>query len=260
MGTSIAKPLPFVAKSGAIYSKEELATVDLNKIPSHIAIIPDGNRRWAMRQQKETRVGHQHGADTLIETMRAAKELGVKTVTFYTFSTENWRRPQEEVDGLMWLLESYLIEQRSTMIEEGIRLYTIGNLKPLPLTVQETIKETKKCTEECSIIDIVLAINYGSRDEICRAITSLVADVAEKKLDASKITEELLSSYLDTKQWCDPDLLIRTSGEQRISNFLNWQLSYSEIYTPQVLWPDFTPTDFLQAIQHYQSRKRRHGH
>ena len=259
MNSSISKSASAAKAVASIYSAAELATIALDKVPRHIAIIPDGSRRWAIQQQAAPQRGHQQGADTLIETMKAAKELGVETITFYTFSTENWKRPKGEVDGLMWLIESYLTAQRDAMIEEDISLETIGNLTQLPPSLQDTIAETQAETAHCSTIRMVLAINYGSRDEICRAMKSVYRDVASGAIKVDAIDEALVSSYLDSAAWGDPDFLIRTSGEKRISNFLNWQLAYTEIYTPQVLWPDFTASHLLEAIQHYQRRIRRYG-
>ncbi|MCP5508531.1 MAG: di-trans,poly-cis-decaprenylcistransferase [Chlamydiales bacterium] len=242
-----------------IYNTEELARLDPQSIPHHVAIIPDGNRRWAAHYGHDASYGHQHGADNLIRIVQAAKALGVKVVTFYIFSTENWNRSQDEIDALMWLLQSYLIDQCDTMIENGIRLQTIGNLSKIPKEVQDTIAETKRYTAACDQVDMVLAVNYGSRDEICRACKQIVDDCLSKKLNSSDIDEGLLNSYLDTATWSDPDLFIRTSGEKRISNFLTWQISYSELYIAEALWPEFTPAHLLEAVCCFQNRERRHG-
>lgn len=242
------------------FTEQQIADIDMTSIPHHIAIIPDGNRRWAQRQSISTDQGHKNGADIIIETVKAAKELGVGALTFYTFSTENWVRPKEEVDALMWLIETYLIEQRDSMVTEGIRLQTIGDLSQLSLSIRQTIEETKEITSHGKEIDLILAINYGGRDEITRGVKKIVADVKKGLLSEKDIDEEIIAKYLDTSPWQDPELLIRTSGQIRVSNFLIWQISYSEIYVHDVLWPDFSPQHLYQAIRAYQSRDRRLGY
>lgn len=241
------------------YNPEQLQLVDFTRIPRHVAFIPDGNRRWAKQQKMQISEGHREGSDNLIEIVKAGKELGIKVFTFYLFSTENWMRPQEEIDALMWLLHTYLIEQRPVFLEEGTRLCTIGDLSALPDFVKETIRETKQITEHCHEVDLIFALNYGGRDEIKRAIQSLTKDVLEKKLAPDQINEECISNYLDTAAWQDPELLIRTSGELRISNYLLWQISYSEIFSSPVFWPDFTSHHLLEAILSFQKRDRRLG-
>lgn len=241
------------------YTLEQTIDLDPNRIPRHVAFIPDGNRRWAKQQQMQAAEGHREGSDNLIEIVKAGKELGVKVFTFYLFSTENWSRPQEEIDALMWLLHTYLTEQLPTFLEEGTRLCTIGDLSPLPDYVNETIRETKRATSHCNEVDLIFALNYGSRDEITRAIKSIVEDIQNNKIVPEQISEQLISQYLDTAQWGDPDLLIRTSGELRISNYLLWQISYSEIFSTHVLWPDFTPHHLLEALLNFQKRNRRLG-
>lgn len=241
-----------------IYTEEEIALLDKNCIPSHVAIIPDGNRRWAKNKRFSTESGHREGGDTILEIVKAGKELGVKAITFYLFSTENWHRPQEEIAALMWLLQSYLIDQKQAMINHEIRLHTIGDLTRMPLQVVKTIEETKSATQHCQKIDMILALNYGGRDDLRRAMQKLIKDV-DKGIISEEITEDLISSYLDTSHWKDPDLLIRTSGELRLSNFLLWQISYTEIFVSKVLWPDFTPQHFFEALLCFQKRHRRHG-
>ncbi|MEC7838466.1 MAG: polyprenyl diphosphate synthase [Chlamydiota bacterium] len=241
------------------YTKEELSALNPSHVPEHIAIIPDGNRRWANRHETTTSSGHEHGADIIIDIVKAAKEIGVKTITFYVFSTENWLRPQEEVDAFMWLLETYLTEQTETMIDGGIRLHTIGDQSKLSPSLTATINKTKISTAKCNEVDLILAINYGGRDEITRAFKRMLADTEKGILDKESITEATVNRYLDTSGWKDPDLLIRTSGEERISNFLIWQVSYSEIQSVEVLWPDFTPQHLYRAVKDYQIRERRLG-
>ena len=241
------------------FTFEETTCLDLNRIPQHIAFIPDGNRRWAKKQKMRTSEGHREGSDNLIDIVKAGKELGIKTFTFYLFSTENWNRPQDEIDALMWLLHTYLIEQRPTFLEEGTRLCTIGNLSSLPEYVQKTVQETKEITAHCHEVDLIFALNYGSRDEIKRAMQLIAQDIIDHKIAPSQISENTISKYLDTAPWKDPDLLIRTSGELRLSNYLLWQISYAEIYSTNVLWPDFTPHHLLKALINYQQRERRLG-
>lgn len=241
------------------FTPEQISSLDHKKIPHHVAIIPDGNRRWAKKQHAPREEGHREGADIIIETMKAAKEIGIKIISFFLFSTENWERSQDEVHALMWLLETFMIEQRQTMIDDGIRMETIGDLSRLPVSVQNAIQDTKAATSHCKCIDMVLALNYGSRDEIRRAVQSIAEDVSQNKIRKEDITENLISRYLDTAQWAEPDLFIRTSGEKRLSNFLLWQLSYAELYIAEVLWPDFRSGHLLEALINFQKRERRLG-
>lgn len=241
------------------FTPEELSSLNWNKSPKHVALIPDGNRRWAAQQQVTTEQGHEEGGHSLIEIVKAATELKIKVITLYLFSTENWARPEEEINALMWLLHQFLIEQREAMLEYSIKLHTIGTLERLPEFVQKTISDTKEATTHCQGIDMVFAINYGSRDEMCRAISSLIRKCQTGELSEENISEALISDHLDTRHWDDPDLLIRTSGEMRLSNYLLWQLSYSEIYITDVLWPNFTPKHLLEAILTFQTRQRRLG-
>lgn len=242
-----------------IYTPSQLAALDPQRIPFHLAFIPDGNRRWAKKNNASASQGHRAGADNLISTVKAAKALGVKVVTFYSLSTENWSRDTLELRALLWLLEVYLSEQCQTMIDSGIRFETIGDLSRFPRSVLKTIEATKEATAHCAEVEMVLALNYGSRDEMKRAVQSLLKDYTEKKFNLDEISESLITSYLDTAPWSDPDLLIRTSGEQRLSNFLLWQCSYAEIYIAKMLWPDFTQMDLYEAILEFQKRERRLG-
>lgn len=251
--------LPSVQREVSRFSPSELASLDRTRIPRHIAIIPDGNRRWAKKHRSTASEGHREGADILMEIVKAAKELGVKAITFYSFSTENWNRSREEVTALMALFTSYLIQQREEMIQSGVRLETIGDLRPLPGFLNQAIRDTKQATETCDQIYLILALNYGSRNEMCRAVKAILDDYDHQSFKKEELTEDLISRYLDTAKWRDPDLLIRTSGELRISNFLLWQISYAEIYVTPVLWPDFTPQHLLEAVMDYQNRDRRWG-
>lgn len=238
-----------------IFSEEDLALLDLHRIPSHIAIIMDGNRRWAAQKGLPPAVGHWEGAEGLTDIVRAAAELGVKTLTVFAFSTENWRRSELEIQELMNLFRVYLVKKRDLMVQEGICLHAIGDLSKLPADVLETFRQTQKATEAGTKINLVLAMNYGGRDELKRAVSRLL----EEKIDPKELTEASIARHLDTFAWGDPELLIRTSGEQRVSNFLLWQIAYAEIYITHVLWPEFQPKELLQAILAYQGRMRRIG-
>lgn len=238
------------------FSDEELYSIDPTRVPKHIAMILDGNRRWA-RQKNAPKVteGHRMGADVVLDIVKAAKELGVKTVTLYVFSTENWLRERSEVLALMWMFETYIRHQTPEMVKHQIRFNTIGDLSRFSESIQDAIEHAKLATKECRGLDVVFAMNYGARDEIKRAIQKMIQD----HLSPDEITETKIASYLDTAQFPDPDLLIRTGGDDRISNFLLWQLSYAEFYITNKLWPDFRPIDLLNAITEYQERERRLG-
>ena len=242
-----------------IFSPSELALVKGSNVPHHIAFIPDGNRRWAQKQNEQPIVGHRTGGNVLIEIVKAAKELGVKVLTFYAFSTENWTRSAEEVNAFMWMIQDFFREECDHMISNGIRLNAIGNTSALPEDVQNELKRTIDLTSHCVDVDVVLALNYGARDEMRRAIHRMVDDCAQNKLQKEQITEALISQYLDTAPWGDPELLIRTSGELRLSNYLLWQSSYAEFYSTPVLWPDFTSKDLLNSVIEFQHRTRRMG-
>jgi len=250
--------LPLPKETGRFHPLQ-LARVDFTRLPKHIAIIPDGNRRWAKNRWSSILEGYQEGADTLMEAVKGAKELGIEMVTFYSFSTENWSRTPDEVMGVMLLIANYLTEQRTAMVESGIRVETIGDLAALPGFLCKAVEESKNATRDCESITLILALNYGSRNEICRAFHSMLDDYENNKLSRQDINEKTISCYLDTREWGDPDLLIRTAGELRISNFLLWQISYAEIHTAPVLWPDFTPQHLIEAIVDYQGRQRRWG-
>lgn len=221
----------------------------------HIAIIMDGNRRWAKQRGLSPVMGHWKGAEVLMDVVKGASELGVKTLTVYAFSTENWNRSENEIEELMDIFEVYLSRKKDFMVREGVRLETIGDVSRLPQRVQDALQTTKKATENCDKINLVLALNYGGRNEIQRAISKMIDD----KIESSAVTEKLISEYLDTHPWGDPELVIRTSGELRVSNFLLWQISYSEIYVTDVLWPEFTPQHLFEAALEFQKRGRRLG-
>ncbi len=233
--------------------------IPLKLVPRHVAIIPDGNRRWAARLQQDAPFGHQKGCDIILDIVEAASDIDIEYMTLYIFSTENWKRSKMEIDALMGLLKLYLQRETPRMIEKGVKLNTIGVLDPLPEDVKQTIKESKEKTAHCSKIHLILALNYGGRSEICRSFSKICSKIEKGTLKKEDVTEETVSRHLDTSRWPDPDLLIRTSGEMRISNYLLWQLSYSEFYYTETLWPDFTPDRFYAAIDDYKQRERRLG-
>lgn len=233
--------------------------VEMTRIPKHVAIIMDGNRRWAQKRGLPLEAGHWEGAKNLTFIVEEAAKMGVKVLTVYSFSTENWSRPKEEVDGLMKVFETYLISMRPSMLRDGVRLEMIGDLEPFPEAVKRAFYETKELTKNGDRIALVLALNYGGRDDLRRAMLKMIGDLEAGKIQKSGLTEKMISKYLDTANFEDPELLIRTSGERRISNFLLWQISYSEVYVSDVLWPDFTRDDFHKAIIEFQKRERRLG-
>ncbi len=238
---------------------DSVPSLSLGEIPRHIAIIMDGNRRWAKQKGMPSTYGHWKGSDVVAEIVRSASKIGVKVLTLYAFSTENWKRSKDEVDELMKLVSFYLQKNAQFMQEESVKLETIGDLSLLPKSVQESIALSKQKTANGSKITLVLALNYGGRDEIKRAFVKMVEDLDAGNIKREDISEKTIAGYLDTAQFGDPDLFIRTSGEKRFSNFLLWQISYAEVYMTDVLWPDFTEGDLLDAIKEFQKRSRRLG-
>ncbi|MBR5820455.1 MAG: isoprenyl transferase [Alistipes sp.] len=228
-------------------------------IPQHVAIIMDGNGRWAKQRGKERTEGHIAGVETIRTTLRAAIKCGVRYVTFYAFSTENWGRPEAEVDALMELLCKSVICETPALKEQGVQVRTIGDRSRFSEKVQFYLNQIEQETREGERLTMVLALNYSSRDELRRAMQQLAQQVERGELKAEEINEERISKSLDTAFMPDPDLVIRTSGEQRLSNFLMWQASYAEFYFPEVLWPDFTEEEFERALEVYASRDRRFG-
>ena len=233
--------------------------IDKEKLPRHIAIIMDGNGRWAKKKSLKRISGHIKGVDTVREVVTACRELGIKVLTLYAFSIENWRRPKDEVTAVMALLMEYLLKEREEMIQNNIRLRAIGRLEDLPLDVQETLGETMKKTEHCNGMTLNLALSYGGRSEILHAVQGIISDFKKGQINPQEINLQRFSQYLWTRGIPDPDLLIRTSGEFRISNFLLWQIAYTELYVTETLWPDFDRKELLKAIADYQSRERRFG-
>jgi len=233
--------------------------IDKDKLPHHIAIIMDGNGRWAKHKSLSRIRGHMKGIDAVREVVTACRELGIKILTLYAFSVENWKRPKEEVSALMTLLKEYLLKEVEEMLQNDIRLLAIGRLEDLPLEVQQTLRETMKKTEDRTGMILNLALSYGGRSEILQAVQRILRDCQKGKMAAEKINFQKFSDYLWTQGMPDPDLLIRTSGEFRISNFLLWQIAYTELYVTETLWPDFNREELLKAILDYQSRERRFG-
>jgi undecaprenyl diphosphate synthase len=229
------------------------------QIPTHLAIIMDGNGRWAEQRRLPRIFGHRKGVETVQTVVNECLELGVRYLTLYAFSSENWGRPREEVESLMGLLGSFLKRELSQFEKRGIRLMAIGELDRLPKPVSKILKDIIKNTAENDKMVLTLALSYGSRNELTRAMQTLGREIADGKLQADDLTEMDIEAVLDTHATPDPDLLIRTSGEMRISNFLLWQMAYAELYFTETLWPDFSRDTLLQALEEYSHRQRRFG-
>lgn len=233
--------------------------LNLNKIPKHVAIIMDGNGRWAEQKGEHRVFGHTQGVESVREALTAAAEINVAYLTLYAFSTENWNRPKEEVDALMDLLVKTISMEVETLNKNGVKLQVIGNMESLPPGCFDALSQCIEDTKTNDRVTLILALSYSSRWEITNAIKNIATDVAHSKITSEEITDELISSYLNTAQYPDPELLIRTSGECRISNFLLWQLAYTELHFIDTLWPDFRKENFYEAIYNYQQRERRFG-
>lgn len=229
------------------------------RVPNHVAIILDGNGRWAKAKGKPRSFGHKAGAENVEVICRAADKLGIKYLTMYAFSTENWNRPEAEVATLMKLLLQYMKYCEKNAKKDNMRVRIIGDTSKLSEELRAQVRSLEENTSAFTGLQFNIAINYGSRDEMLRAMRRLSADVAEGKRSPAEIDEATFSSYLDTKELPDPDLLIRTSGEERLSNFLLWQLAYSEFYFTDVPWPDFSPEELKKAVEEYDRRDRRFG-
>ena len=219
----------------------------------------DGNGRWAKQHGKSRVEGHKKGAQQISKVVEASAKLGVKYLTLYAFSSENWNRPKTEVNALMRLLEASIKSNEKKFIKNGIRFETIGDISALPSYCQKAIAKIKKSTKDCDKITLILALNYGSRDEIVRAVKTMACDVEQKKISAKEITWDTIAQRLDTVQFPDPDLVIRTSGEQRLSNYLMLQAAYAELYFTQINWPDFDEAQLHEAVKAYTLRERRYG-
>ncbi|WP_430791392.1 isoprenyl transferase [Virgibacillus flavescens] len=233
--------------------------LELTNIPKHVAIIMDGNGRWAKKRGLPRIAGHKEGMNVVKEIVRSATEYNVEILTLYAFSTENWKRPKSEVEFLMKLPKEFLHTYLPELMEKNVRIDTIGEFDGLPFHTKEAIQYAKEQTEDNDGLLLNFALNYGSRFEIMRAIKQVYTDMENSDLSIDQLDEDTFSKYLYTKGLSDPDLLIRTSGEQRLSNFLLWQLAYSEFWFTDVLWPDFSRDIFKKALHDYQQRKRRYG-
>ena len=236
-----------------------LEKIDINNTPEHIAIIMDGNGRWAKKQGHDRLFGHNIGVESVREALKAAQQANVKYLTLYAFSTENWNRPQEEVDGLMNLLVQTISNEVEELNKNNVCISTIGDLNGLPGDCKTEMLKAYEQTKNNSGVQLILALNYSAKWELTNAVKKIAEKVENGQLDANQISEETIANELTTKGIPDPELLIRTSGEHRISNFLLWQIAYTEFYFTEILWPDFKQEDLYEAILDYQSRERRFG-
>ena len=233
--------------------------IDTNRIPAHVAVIMDGNGRWAREHGKARSWGHENGVTTVRQITEIASELGVKFLTLYTFSTENWNRPQEEVDALMTLIVVSIEQQTPDLIRNNVRLTVIGDMDRMPEFARERLEHCMADTAACTGLVLCLALSYSARWELVQATRNIAAKAATGQLHPADINDDTIASHLATASMPDPDLLIRTGGDLRISNFLLWQLAYSELYFTDKYWPDFTKEDFVAAIAEFQRRERRYG-
>ena len=237
----------------------ELDGLDRARLPQHVAIIMDGNGRWAKLRGKSRIEGHRRGKTSVRVIVEMSRKIGVQYLSLYAFSTENWFRPHDEVDALMGLLEHYLAAERAKMMRYGIRLVAIGDRTRLPANVKAALEETIALTGQNDRMTVILALSYSGRDEIVRMAQRVAAEARECRIEPGELNECKIASYLDTAGIPDPDLLIRTSGEMRISNFYLWQIAYSELYVTPTLWPDFREKEYIEALLAYQRRRRRFG-
>jgi undecaprenyl diphosphate synthase len=239
--------------------KTEALSIDASRLPKHIAIIMDGNGRWAAKRALPRQAGHKAGAEAFEQLITDAKEMGIEHITVYAFSTENWKRSQEEISAIMDLMRYYLKNSFQRFLKDNVRMHIIGDISRLDEDIQNQIREVEEKSKVKDGMTVHIALNYGGRDELRRGIQQIVEEVANGQLSPLEITEEVVESHLDTAGVPDPELVIRTSGEARISNFLLWQIAYSEFYFTDVLWPDFGKKDLEKAIYYYQNRERRFG-
>ena len=233
--------------------------LDPAKLPSHVAIIMDGNGRWAKKRLLNRIQGHEKGSETVRAIVRACRKIGISYLTLYAFSTENWQRPQSEVTALMTLLKKYLESEQKEMLDNNIRLYAIGQIERLPKNVRQVLYKAMTLTKNNDGMILNLALSYGGRAEIVKMVKEIAIKAKDDSISPDAITPEIISEHLYTSEIPDPDLLIRTSGEMRISNFLLWQIAYTEIYVTDTLWPDFGKDEFVRILQDYQLRERRYG-
>jgi undecaprenyl diphosphate synthase len=237
----------------------DLDGLDKNRLPQHVAIIMDGNGRWAKQRGKNRIEGHRRGKTSVRVIVEFSRKIGIRFLSLYAFSTENWLRPDDEVHALMGLLEHYLAAEQPKMMRYGIRLLAIGNRDRLPPRVRRTLEDVIALTRENRRMTVILALSYSGRDEIVRMTKKIAAHVRAGRWGPEDINEQMIAGLMDTPAVPDPDLLIRTSGEMRISNFYLWQIAYSELYVTPTLWPDFREKEYLQALMEYQRRRRRFG-
>lgn len=249
----------FAALNERTTTEELLARIDRKRVPQHVAIIMDGNGRWAEQHGEHRMMGHANGVHSVREALTAATELGVRYLTLYAFSTENWNRPKEEVDALMDLLVGTMVKELDELSTNGVRLNAIGDLESLPESCREALQEGMDRTVKNDRITLTLALSYSSRWEILRMVRKLADKAANAALEPGSINERTIAEHLCTSGMPDPELLIRTSGEQRVSNFLLWQIAYAELWFTQVLWPDFRKEHLFQAVYDFQNRERRFG-
>lgn len=233
--------------------------ININSIPRHVAVIMDGNGRWAARQGVERVLGHEHGVEAVRSTVEGAGELGIEYLTLYAFSTENWKRPKSEVDALMRLLVQAIENETGELMKQNVRLSAIGNLEKMPDDVIEKLNDCIRSLENNTGLNLILALSYSAKWEITEAARRIAHDVMQKKMTLQDIDDKLFGNYLTTAEIPDPELLIRTSGEYRLSNFLLWQIAYSELYFTDILWPDFRKENLFEAVYDFQNRERRFG-
>lgn len=250
---------PTTESKEATLSQAKERGVDLSRLPRHIAVIMDGNGRWAKGLGKPRIEGHRQGIKSVRETVTTCRELGIPYLTLYAFSVENWKRPRLEIDALMQLLRTFLLDEIEEMRENDIRLHSIGRTEDLPGSVRKVLRKAQEETRHCETMQLNLALSYGGRTEISTAARRIAEDVRAGRLDPDTVSPELFSTYLSTAGMPDPDLMIRTSGEFRVSNFLLWEIAYAELWITSVLWPDFRKGHLLSAILDYQRRDRRFG-
>lgn len=240
-------------------SSVDPSELDAAQLPAHVAIIMDGNGRWAKKRMLNRVMGHERGSDTVRTVVRTCRELGIRYLTLYAFSTENWQRPKTEIEALMTLLKRFLKSEKSEMLENDIRLRVIGQVKRLPAGVRRLLEETMAATQDNCTMDLILALSYGGRTEIVDMVQAVADKVRQGQIDPQAINDAMIADHLYTREIPDPDILIRTSGEMRISNFLLWQIAYAEIFITPTLWPDFSKEEFLQILKDFQGRERRYG-
>ncbi len=242
-----------------LFNNKKKSTTETIKMPLHIGIIMDGNGRWAKKRGLDRTLGHKFGAETFKTIVLYARDKGIKFLTVYAFSTENWKRPQSEVDNICALLHDYIVGAMGKLEEENVKIRFIGNIDPFPHELQKDIKELEEKSAHNDGVTLNIAINYGGRDEITFAVKKIVDDIENGILNKNDLNEQTISNYIYTKDQPDPDLIIRPSGEFRLSNFMLWQSAYSELWFSNILWPDFKPSDLDLAIADYNKRNRRFG-